>query len=134
MVSLAHALDAERRKRQRGSLEAAARREVGREVLGALLQRLTADPQPSWFFVMNGDEIVVAHTKNGPGPRQRIGAWVVDEELRLVFGEEITEWITTESWARVIDEAVLITARLIVDAEARLVSRANVHQLPEKTA
>jgi len=83
---------------------------------------------------MNGDEIVVAHTKNGPGPRQRIGSWVVDEELRLVFGEEITEWITTESWARVIDEAVLITARLIVDAEARLVSRANVHQLPEKTA
>ncbi len=123
MVGLAEALVAEREKRQREAKDAAAWREVGREVLGVLLQRLTADPLPSWFFIQNGDEIVVAHTKNGAGSRQRIGAWVVDQDLRLVFGEQKTEWITTESWSRVVDEAIQITARLIVDAEIRLAER-----------
>jgi hypothetical protein len=31
----------------------------------------------------------------------------------------MTEWITAESCARVVDEAVLITAKFIVNAEAR---------------
>ncbi len=123
MVGLAEALVAEREKREREAKDVAAWREVGREVLGVLLQRLTADPLPSWFFILNGEEIVVAHTKNGAGARQRIGSWVVDPELRLVFDQEKTEWITTESWSRVVDEAVQITARVIVDTETRLVER-----------
>jgi hypothetical protein len=134
MVMLAEALFAERQKRQRDSKDAIARREVGREVLRALAQRLTAEPLPSWFFILNGDEIVVVYTKNGTGTRQRVGAWVVDPELRLVFGQEMTEWITTESWSRVIDEAVTITAQVIVDAETRLVGRVDVIQRSEHSA
>lgn len=134
MVSLTEALAAERQRRKRASTDAAVRREVRREVLAALHQRLTAELLPCWFFIMSGDEIVVAHTKNGPGPRQRVGSWAVDQELRLVFGEETTEWITSESLARVVDAAVLITARLIVDAKSRLGSRASPDRLPELTA
>ncbi len=134
MVMLAEALFAERQKRQRDSKDAIARREVGREVLRALAQRLTAEPLPSWFFILNGDEIVVVYTKNGTGTRQRVGAWVVDPELRLVFGQEMTEWITTESWSRVIDEAVAITAQVIVDAETRQVGRVDVVQRSEHSA
>ena len=134
MVSLTEALAAERQRRKRASTDAAVRREVRREVLAALHQRLTAKSLPCWFFIMSGDEIVVAHTKNGPGPRQRVGSWAVDQELRLVFGEETTEWITSESLARVVDAAVLITARLIVDAKSRLGSRASPDRLPELTA
>jgi len=134
MVMLVEALVAEREKRQRDSKDAAAKREVGREVLRVLVQRLTADPLPSWFFILNGDEIVVAHTRNGAGSRQRIGAWGVDQDLRLVFGEQMTEWITTESWARVIDEAVQITAQVIVDAEMRLIGRVDAYQRSEQSA
>ena len=43
----------------------------------------------------------------------------VDPEMKLVFGTYTTEWITAESWSRVVDEAVQITAKVIVDAEAR---------------
>jgi hypothetical protein len=134
MVMLAEAIAAEREKRQRDSKDAVARREVGREVLRALAQRLTAEPLPSWYFILNGDEIVVVHTKNGTGSRQRVGAWVVDPELRLVFGQEMTEWITTESWARVVDEAVQITAQVIVDAEIRLIGRIDIPQRSEHSA
>jgi hypothetical protein len=120
MVSLAEALVAEREKRQSDAKDAEVRREIGREILRALLQRLTSDPPPSWFFVFTGDEIVVAHTKNGVGSRQRVGTWAVDQQLRLVFGDYRTEEsITPESWARVIDAAIQATARVIVDAELR---------------
>jgi hypothetical protein len=37
--------------------------------------------------------------------------------MKLVFGPHMTEWITAESWSRVVDEAVQITAKVIVDAE-----------------
>jgi hypothetical protein len=121
MVSLAEAIIAEREKRQADAKDTEVKREIGREILRALLQRLTADPPPSWFFVFNGDEIVVAHTKNGVGSRQRVGTWAVDQQLRLVFGDHRTEEsITTESWGRVIDAAIQTTARVIVDAEFRL--------------
>jgi hypothetical protein len=121
MISFAEALSAEREKWQRGFQDDEARREVGRVMLKALLERLTAEPLPGWFFTVNGDEeIVVAHTKGGLGLRHRIGSWVVDSELRLKFGEETTEWITPESWTRVLDEALTITAKLVVEAETRL--------------
>ena len=119
MVMLGEALSAEREKRQREAADAATRCEVGRAVLRALAQRLTAEPVPTWFFMLSGDEIVVAHTRNGASSRHRIGSWVVDRQMRLVFGEQTTEWITAESCSRVVDEAVRITAQVIVAAEAR---------------
>jgi hypothetical protein len=119
MMMLGEALSAEREKRQREAADAATRVEVGRAVLRALAQRLTADPLPTWFFMLSGDEIVVAHTKNGASSRHRVGSWVVDRQMRLVFGDQTTEWITAESCSRVVDEAVRITAQVIVDAEVR---------------
>ena len=124
MVMLGEALSAEREKRQREVADAAKRCEVGRAVLRALAQRLTADPLPTWFFMLSGDEIVVAHTKNGASSRHRVGSWVVDRQMRLVFGDQTTEWITAESCSRVVDEAVRITAQVIVEAEARLAASA----------
>ncbi len=68
-----------------------------------------------WLFVLDGQEIR-AFRING-GAREQVGTWTVDEEIRLVTGNQMTEWITAESWARVIEEAVEITAQLMVDAE-----------------
>ena len=39
--------------------------------------------------------------------------------MRLVLEQEMTEWITAESCARVVDEAVAITAKFIIDAESK---------------
>jgi hypothetical protein len=50
---------------------------------------------------------------------------MVGEKLRLVLAGKNSEWITAESCARVIDEAVQITATFIVDAET---SEAGVSQ------
>ena len=47
MMMLGEALSAEREKRQREAADAATRVEVGRAVLRALAQRLTADPLPT---------------------------------------------------------------------------------------
>ena len=125
MVMLVEALSAEREKRKREAADAATRVEIGRAVLRALAQRLTADPLPTWFFMLSGDEIVVAHTKNGASSRHRMGSWVVDRDMRLVFGEHTTEWITAESCSRVVDEAVRITAQVIVEAEVRSAASAD---------
>jgi hypothetical protein len=119
MVMLGEALAAERENRKRETKETAERREVGRAVLQALVQRLTADSVPNWFFVLSDDEISVLHIKNGASARERVGSWDVDQEMKLVFGPHTTEWITAESWSRVVDEAVQITAQVIVDAETR---------------
>ena len=125
MVMLVEALSAEREKRKREAADAATRVEIGRAVLRALAQRLTADPLPTWFFMLSGDEIVVAHTKNGASSRHRMGSWVVDRDMRLVFGEHTTEWITAESCSRVVDEAVRITAQVIVEGELRSAAAAD---------
>ncbi|HWK38149.1 MAG TPA: hypothetical protein VNR88_04465 [Hyphomicrobium sp.] len=116
MTSLAEALDAEREKRRRDATDAATRREVGRAVLQVLAQRLNAEPLPAWFFISRGDDILVAHSDGAAG-RRHVGTWTVDHEMRLVLNHETTEWITAESCARVVDEAVQITARFIVDME-----------------
>jgi hypothetical protein len=116
MTTLAEALAAERDNRRREAEDASTGREVGRALLQALAQRLNADPLPAWSFTCTGDEILITHTTNGP--RKQVGSWTVGEKLRLVLAGEMTEWVTAESCARVIDEAVLITARLIVDADA----------------
>ena len=55
-----------------------------------------------------------------------MGTWSVDDEMRLVAGNHMTEWITAESYPRVIDEALQITAMLMVDAEAPVASKPNI--------
>lgn len=117
MLSLKEAVASEREKQQRDSAENHVRREVGREILGALFERLTKEPLGGWSFVMKNDEIVVAQVKGGSEPKQSIGSWVVEPNLCLKFADETTEWITPESVGRVLDEAVRITARRLVDAE-----------------
>jgi hypothetical protein len=119
MVTLRDALAAEREKWKHEAGLTATQREVGRAVLQALVQRLTADSVPTWHFMLSDDEVVVLRIKNGANARERVGSWVVDQEMKLVFGPHTTEWITAESWPRVVDEAVQITAQVIVDAETR---------------
>ena len=119
MVMLREALAAEREKRKRETEETAEQREVGRAVLQALVQRLTTDSVPTWYFMLSDDEVIVLRIKNGATARERVGSWVVDQDMKLVFGPHTTEWITAESWSRVVDEAVQITAQVIVDAETR---------------
>ena len=119
MVILREALAAEREKRIRETEATAEQREVGRAVLQALAQRLTTDSVPTWYFMLSDDEVIVLRIKNGATARERVGSWVVDQEMKLVFGPHTTEWITAESWSRVVDEAVQITAQVIVDAETR---------------
>ena len=115
MATLVEALAAERDKKRLNAEEATTRCEAGRALLQALAQHLNANPVTPWSFTYTGDEILIAHTSNGT--RKQVGAWTVSEELRLVLGDEMTEWITAESCARVIDEAVRITATFIVGAE-----------------
>ncbi len=56
MVSLTEALEAERGKLQQNSADSEAKREAGREVLGALFERLTGEPLLGWSFVMRNVE------------------------------------------------------------------------------
>jgi hypothetical protein len=120
MLMLLDALTAERDKRRQSFREEALQRQLSREVLHRLGECLTAAQLPRWYFIPNGDEIVVVHNKDGAGNRHRIGAWTVDEEYRLAFGSERTEWVTPESWARVIDRAVMITAQVILDHDVQV--------------
>ncbi len=119
MTTLAEALVTERDKRRRDAEDAATRRELGRAVLRALAQRRNAEPLAAWHFISRGDEILLAHTQGAVANRQHVASWVVDEEMRLVLEQETTQWITAESCARVVDEAVEITARFILDMESR---------------
>ncbi len=125
MTTLAEALATEREKRRREAEDTATRREVGRAVLQALAQRLNAEPLPTWFFISKGDEILVAHSRNGAASRQHVGTWIVDQQMRLVLDQETTEWITAESCARVVDEAV---------ADHRQVHRRSRKPLPAEPA
>ncbi len=129
MVSLTEALAAERERVQQESADTRAKREAGREVMEVLFDRLAAKPLLGWSFVLGNEGIVVSHSKLGP-----IGSWVVDPDLRLKFGDETTEWVTIESVGRVLDEAVVITARRMVDTEDQLKAGTNVRRFPEKTA
>ncbi len=132
-MTLAEALAAERDNKRREADDAATRREVGRTVLQALAQRLNAEPLPAWFFISKGDEVLVAHTRTGATSRQHVGTWTVADDMRLVFDDESTEWITAESCARVLDEALKITAKFIVDAESRnQLSVRELSQLPHR--
>src|SRR4029079_9244397 len=99
----------------------------------SLARRRTAEPLPTWFFISKGDEILVAHTKNGAASRQHVGSWVVDQDMRLVLHQEMTEAITAHTCASVVDEAVQITAKFIVSVEARnLTTTRELSQLPRR--
>lgn len=130
MVTLTEALASEREKQQLNSANNEPRREIGREVLGVLFAKLTNEPLLGWSFIMKNDEIVVSQVKRGAESKQSIGSWVVDPNLCLRFADESTEWITPESVGRVLDEAVRITAKRMVDTEFRGLS--NVASLPRQ--
>lgn len=116
MVKLTEALAAERRKRQQDTADTSSKLQIGRAVLEALAERLNAEPLPGWAFVIEGQAIRILRIK--AGVRSQLGTWTVDQQMRLMSGEQMTEWITSESYTRVVDEAVQITAQLIVEAEA----------------
>ena len=122
MISLTEALIAERQERQFDYKDRILRRQMAHEVLRGLGERLATADVPRWQFIPNGDEIVVLYHQPGHGTRERVGAWGVDDQFRLSFGEETTEWITSESWTRVIDKAVLLMANVILDRETRVVA------------
>ena len=82
-MMLIDALIAEREKRQQFSHEQALKRQMGHEVMRALSERLTAARVPGWYFLANGEEIVVV--RNREHERERVGSWVLDEENRLTF-------------------------------------------------
>ena len=111
MVTLREALAAERAKSQ----DTSTRQQIGRAVLEALADRLNAEPTPGWLFILDDQEICVFRVYGGS--REQVGRWSVDDQLRLVTGNQMTEWITAESYGRVIEEAIQITAMLMVDAE-----------------
>lgn len=115
MVTLAEAIATERSTRNRNRENALKRQQVGRALLQALAQRLDADLLPAWSFTLDDHQIHICRIKSGS--QRRIASWTVDKELRLVLGQEMTEWITAESCNRVIDEAVQITAKFIIDAD-----------------
>lgn len=118
MFTLAEAIAAERSNRSRHREDALKRQRVGRALLEALAQRLNAEPLPAWSFAFDDHQIHICRIKKS-GSQRRVASWTVDKELRLVLGQEMTEWITAESCNRVIDEAVQITARFIIDADER---------------
>lgn len=115
VVELLEALAAERLKRQREASDVLTRQEVAKVVLGALSQRLNESPVPRWLFLLEGDHIKIGF--GAPGSQSEIATWKLDDQMRLVTRGESTEWITSESFARVLDQAVQLTAKLIVDTE-----------------
>lgn len=119
MVTLAEAVAAERSTRSRNREDALKRQKVGQALLQALAHRLSADPLPAWYFALDDHQIHICRIKKS-GSQRRVASWTVDKELRLVLGQEMTEWITAESCNRVIDEAVQITARFIIDADEHI--------------
>ena len=115
MLTLTAALAAERGKRQNLKTDDLAKQQVARAVLGVLAGKLHAVPVAGWRFVFEDQAIRIVRTAEGS--QHELGNWTMDDKMRLVCGDATTEWITSESYARVIDEAVALTARLIVEFE-----------------
>ena len=109
------ALAAERAKRQQDAANALTREEIGRAMLGTLAQKLNVEPIPGWVFVL--EDQIIRMFRSQHGTRQQVATWTLDQQMRLQSGEHLTEWVTSESYQRVIDQAVKLTAKVIVDAE-----------------
>lgn len=116
MVTLTEAIVAERAKLQQDAADTATMQQVAHTVLEALAERLNGEPLPGWTFLLEGQQIRISRVSQGS--RQQVGTWAMGSKMQLVCGEATTEWITSESYARVIDEAIYITAKLIVETEA----------------
>ena len=123
MLTLTDALTTERQKRELEYKEVMFQWQLAQTVLQALGERLAATQLARWHFIPDGDEIIVVHQQSNTGVKERVGAWYVDEQYRLTFGEEKTEWVTKESWRRVIDRAVAMTAVVILDRETQLIAK-----------
>lgn len=115
MVGLMEALAAERSKREQEAADTSTKEKIGRAVLGALSHKLNAEPIPGWVFFL--EDQIIHMLRNLRGTRQQVAAWTLDQHMRLQSGEHLTEWVTSESYTRVIDQAVKFTAKIIVDAE-----------------
>ena len=136
MVTLSDALAAEREKRRNLEEDGLARKQVARAVLSSLADKLNATPVSGWAFALEDQAIRMFHTVDGA--RRKVGTWTMDDQLQLVCGETTTEWITSESYERVIGEALAVTAKLIVDAEMgeapkRANDSAEVTRLPRRS-
>jgi hypothetical protein len=118
MIRLTDALETAREKRQSEHNERVLQWQLSQGVLQALGERLSSANLPHWYFIPNGEEIVVIYQQPGEG-KLRVGSWTVDAESRLTFGDEKTEWITRESWRRVIDKGVVMTAQVILECETQ---------------
>jgi hypothetical protein len=118
MITLTDALEAAREKRQSEHNDKILQWQLAQGVLQALGERLNAANLSRWYFIPSGEEIIVIY-QPGDGTKQRVGTWSVDSEYRLMFGEEKTEWVTKESWRRVIDKAVVAMAEIIAECEAQ---------------
>jgi hypothetical protein len=90
VVTLTEALAAERAKRQQQELDTSTRQQIGRAVLEALADRLNAEPLPGWVFVLAGQEIHALRIR--AGGREQVGTWAVDDEMRLVTGDQMTDY------------------------------------------
>jgi hypothetical protein len=123
MVTLMEALTAERAKRNQNAADRSTRQQIGLAVLEALAHKLNAEPIPGWAFVLEGQQIRIARITQGA--RVQVATWTVDDNMRLMSGEQMTEWISAESYGRVIDEAIEITAKLIVEAETTGVAKSS---------
>jgi hypothetical protein len=136
MVTLSDALAAEREKQRNLEEDGLARKQVARAVLSSLADKLNATPVSGWAFALEDQAIHMFHTVDGA--RREVGTWTMDDQLQLVCGETTTEWITSESYERVIGEALAVTAKLIVDAEMgeapkRTNDSAEVTRLPRRS-
>ena len=79
---------------------------------------------------MEGDQLRIYFGQ--PGSLREIAAWELDDHLRLALPDDTTEWVTAESLTRVLDQAVRMTAKLIVDIEeAGSRHDAGIVELPE---
>jgi hypothetical protein len=123
MTTLMEALAAERAKRQQEAADKSTMEQVARSVLEALADRLNAEAIPGWMFLFEGQQVHIARVSQGS--RQQLGAWTMSSNMQLVCGEGTTQWITSESYGRALDEAMQITAKLIVDAETADAARRN---------
>jgi hypothetical protein len=123
MLTLTDALATERQKREDEYKEVMFQWLLAQKVLQALGERLAATQLARWHFIPEGEEIAVIHQPSNTDLKERVGAWYVDDQCRLTFGEEKTEWVTKESWRRVIDKAVAMTAVVILDRETQFLAK-----------
>lgn len=122
MVSLKNALSAERRRRWQQATQEGQVSPLAHNALQTLHERLASSALADWEFELMGDELLLFHD-SGLRARHQVGSWIIGKENRLVCGPIETEWVTPASFRRVVDEAVRVTARIILDNDETLSRR-----------